>query len=53
VRRRVEAVGKELDDAVTAEFARRQADVVDDEEIDRAAGGARIAVGRRNEPRKA
>ena len=50
MRRRIEAVGKVLDDAGTAERARRQADVVDDEEVDRAGGGPLVAVGRRNEP---
>ena len=50
MRRRIEAVGKVLEDAGAAERARRQADVVDDEEVDRAGGGPLVAVGRRNEP---
>lgn len=47
VRLRVEAVGEEFDDARPAEFSRRQADVVDDEEFYRATGRAFVAVGRR------
>ena len=50
VRPRVEAVGEEIDDAAAAELPRRQADVVDDEEVYRATRGPSIAVGRRNEP---
>ncbi|MNC87785.1 hypothetical protein D3C83_35420 [compost metagenome] len=50
VRRGIQAVGEEFDDAVAAKLARRQADVMDDEEFDRAAGRPFVAVGRRNEP---
>lgn len=41
---RVEAVGEELDDAGAAERSRRQADVVDNEEVYRAAGGPLVAI---------
>ena len=37
-----------LDDAGAAELARRQADGVDDDEINRAARGPLVAVGRRH-----
>ena len=50
VRGGVEPVGEQLHDARPAEFPRRQADVMDDEKIYRAARGALVAIGRRDEP---
>ena len=50
VRGGIKPVGEMLDDAGPAELPRRQADVVDDEEIYRAARGALVAIGRRDEP---
>ena len=50
VRRRFEPVGKELDDTRAAEFSRRQADMVDDQELYRAAGRTFVAVRRRDVP---
>lgn len=44
----LQAVGEEVDDASAAEFSRRQADGVDDDEIDRAVRGPLVAVGRRH-----
>lgn len=43
---RVEPVGEEIDHARPAELIRRQADVVDDDQLDRAALRARVEIGR-------
>jgi len=48
VRGGIEPVGEQLHDAGPAEFPRRQADMMDDEENDRAARGAFVAIGRRH-----
>ena len=42
---RIEAVGEQGNDAVASEFAGRQRNAVDDDQADRASGGARIAIG--------
>src|SRR3972149_6538227 len=44
----IEAIGEQLDDSRPAEFSRRQADVVDHQQLDHAAFGTLVAVGRRN-----
>ena len=49
VGRRIEAVEKKIFDCSAAEFPRRKADRMDDEQIDRAAEGTLIAIGRWNE----
>ena len=41
----LQAVGEEFDDAGAAEFSRRQADGVDDDEIDRTARGRSSQLG--------
>ena len=45
VRVGIEPVGEQLHDTGSAEFPRRQADMVDDEENDCAARGALVAIG--------
>lgn len=47
----IETIRKKVDDPRPAEFSRRQADIVYDEELDRAAHRARIAVRRQNRQR--
>jgi hypothetical protein len=46
VRIGVESVGKKLDDGVAAELARRQRDVVNDQQRDALAIRPRVAIGR-------
>ena len=43
---RIQPIGEELDDAVAAEVARRQADVVDDQKLRRDTGRSRVAIRR-------
>ena len=47
---RVEAVRKQLYDALAAEFAGRQRDSVHDDKVDRQPGRPRIAIGRADSP---
>ena len=48
VRIAIESVGEKISDVGSAEFAGWQADIMDDEQIDDGAIGARIKVGRGN-----
>jgi hypothetical protein len=50
MRRGIESVGEELDDAAAAEFTGRQADRMDDDQLDGAPRRTLVAVGRWNPP---